>query len=289
MNKNILVAFSGGRTSAMMAYLMRNDAYYKQQNLVHVFSNTGKEREETLDFVDKCDREFGLNVVWVEACVNPEHGEGTSFKIVDYATASRNGEPFEAVLAKYGISNPAFPHCTRELKNRPIDAYAKSIFGKNWITALGMRFDEIRRASLQNPKRVYPMIEWRMTVRDVREFWKKQPFDLALRDYQGNCDLCWKKSLRKKLTILKENPGSAFWWAEMEKKYGHIRPPGREDSYSKGGFVFNRGEMSIETLVAMSQKPFVSVTDPYLQKTERTDLFDFEQSCSCSNSEFQES
>ena len=81
---NVLVSFSGGRSSALMAKRMKECPYWSQKNLVFCFSNTGKERVETLDFVDRCDREFDLSLVWVEALVDPVMGHGTEFKIVNY-------------------------------------------------------------------------------------------------------------------------------------------------------------------------------------------------------------
>ncbi|GJQ04626.1 phosphoadenosine phosphosulfate reductase domain-containing protein [Capnocytophaga canimorsus] len=63
--KNILITFSGGRTSAFMAVFCKER--YKNDNLLFVFVNTGKERSETLDFVNQCDKYFNLNLVWLEA------------------------------------------------------------------------------------------------------------------------------------------------------------------------------------------------------------------------------
>ena len=45
--KPIVVSFSGGRTSAYMAKLLMEKS---KSPLVFVFANTGKEREETLNF-----------------------------------------------------------------------------------------------------------------------------------------------------------------------------------------------------------------------------------------------
>ena len=59
--RNILISFSGGRTSAFMAKFCKE--YYCNDNLLFCFANTGKEREETLDFVHQCDKQFDLNVL----------------------------------------------------------------------------------------------------------------------------------------------------------------------------------------------------------------------------------
>ena len=125
--ENLLVSFSGGETSAFMAQWLwthKQDDY----NMIFVFANTGLENEETLEFVEQCSKHFGFNVTWVEAKVH--HGERISsgFKIVDYESASRKGEPFEDVILKYGIPNQSAPICTRELKQNPIKAFAKEFF-----------------------------------------------------------------------------------------------------------------------------------------------------------------
>lgn len=51
-------------------------------------------------------------------------------------------------------------------------------------------------------------------------FWSKQPFDLQLKSYQGNCDLCFLKSNKKLIQLIRENPASADWWIEQETKIG---------------------------------------------------------------------
>lgn len=265
---NILVSFSGGRSSALMAKSMKEDTYWSQKNLLFVFANTGKEREETLRFVHRCDLEFGLRVVWVEAKVNPVLGEGTTFTRVDFESASRKGEPFEAVTAKYGIANTNFPHCSRELKRQPIDAFAKTMFGTDYVTALGIRADEIRRLK-KKPEYVYPLAAWSVTTADVRDFWNNNDFDLQLKDYEGNCDLCWKKTLRKKLTILKDDPSVANWWIEMEQKYSMIQLPGRQEN--KEGFYWNRDNIPVTQILEESRRPFIPVTDPDFKPDPRMD------------------
>ena len=53
--KNLLISFSGGETSALMAILLLNMPTYSDYNKVVVFANTGKENQQTLDFIkDKC-------------------------------------------------------------------------------------------------------------------------------------------------------------------------------------------------------------------------------------------
>lgn len=231
-----LVSFSGGETSAFMSYLMKR---YSKNTLVFVFANTGQENEETLEFVNRCDKHFGLGVKWVEAVVQPD-GIGTKHRLVDFETASRNGEPFEAVMAKYGISNKAYPHCTRELKQAPIHSYMRTI-ASDYQTAIGIRADEYRRIT-NNTGIVYPLAEyWITNKEEVKRFWQKQPFKLSLNDYQGNCKWCWKKSLRKHFKLIDDDPAMFDFPAKMEKKYGKVRCP-------DGRRVFFRGNLSTEDL-----------------------------------------
>lgn len=251
--KKLLVSFSGGQTSAYMTKWCLDNLSDKYEMVV-VFANTGKEREETLQFVNECDKRFGFNTIWVEAVVNHEKGKGTSFKVVSFETASRNGEPFEEVIKKYGIPNSSFPHCTRELKTVPIHKYIKSIGWKKYYTAIGIRKDEIDRIDKNYKKRrfVYPFIALNMNPSDkidVNIFWLMQDFRLNLKGYEGNCDLCWKKSDRKILTLLLESPNRSEWWDEMQKKYG------------KDKYYFFRKNRSITELIKQSQSPFKEARD----------------------------
>jgi len=268
-----VVLFSGGRTSAFLAKYMKEHPHYK--NCIFVFMNTGKEREETLQFADKCDKEFGLNLVYLEALVNNEKGKGTTYKIVDFETASRNGEPFEAMLKKYPLPNNMASNCTRELKQRPIDAYLRDNYKDfDIIKVVGIRADEAHRKSVnaEIEKVIYPLCdEVKIDSRFIRNWWEKQSFDLGLKDYQGNCDLCFKKSLKKRLTIIKENPESAKWWLEMEQKYSSEEIP-RFDL---------RTNKSIEELVEMAQRPFTKAQDLHELSQQQCDLFEFETDCFC--------
>lgn len=149
----------------------------------------------------------------------------------------------------------AFPWCTRELKSRPIRAFQVSIFGYDYDTAIGIRMDEFDRMSENRKEKrfIYPLIQnWPSTKQDVKEFWAKQDFDLKLKDYQGNCDLCWKKALPKLLKICKESPEKAEWWNEMEQKYSEFKPETQPKRTVPS--YFGRKHTSIEELLRISEK-----------------------------------
>lgn len=261
MNK-LLISFSGGRTSAYMTWWLINNMQHKYEMVV-VFANTGREREETLEFVDKCDKEFGFNTVWIEAFVHNQNNKGTTHIITNFKDAERNGEPFEDVIFKYGIPNQNAPHCTRELKQRPIRSYAKSIGWKDYETALGIRSDEPKRLDWKKKKKeklLYFAEFFNVTKSDVNLFWRKQSFDLELKSYEGNCDLCYKKGLRKLMTIVKDKPELADWWREMEQKYEMFTPPTREHK-AKPPYRFFRDNMTIDAIIEESKFKFEPAKD----------------------------
>lgn len=273
MKKLYVILFSGGRTSAFLAKYMKEHPGYK--NCIFVFMNTGKEREETLQFTDKCDKEFALNLVYLEASIHDEKRKGTTYKIVNFENASRNGEPFEEMLKKYPLPNNMASNCTRELKQRPIDAYLRDNY-KDFeiIKVIGIRADEMHRKSntAEIQKIIYPLCdEIKVNSRFIRDWWKNQNFDLQLKDYEGNCDLCFKKSLKKRLTIIKENPHIADWWLNMEEKFSTEDIP-RFDL---------RTNKSVNELVELSKKPFTRAEDLYELSKKQCELFDFETDCFC--------
>src|SRR5690606_27296656 len=104
-----------------------------------------------------------------------------------------------------------------------IKAYARDVLAwRDYYTAIGIRTDEIDRVSTNRKKEklIYPLIEMHPTSKsDVNRFWLGMPFDLEIKSYEGNCATCWKKSLRKLLTIAKHHPERFEWDIEMERKY----------------------------------------------------------------------
>lgn len=276
-DKLLVCTFSGGRTSAFMAQFINNYSKYDEFDKVFIFANTGKEREETLEFINQCDKEWNLNIIWLEADVIHEKGVGTSFKKVDFNSASRNGEPFEEMLKKYPIPTNFASNCTRELKLAPINKFVKSLAYNEVYTAMGIRFDERHRMSntAEDQNIIYPLInDIRVDSKFIRSWWDAQSFDLQLKDYEGNCDLCFKKSTKKRLTIIKENPNVAEWWQRMEETYGNEDIP-RFDL---------RTNLSIEQLVSMAQKPFTRAEDLHELDKKQCSLFDVSTDCLCKSS-----
>jgi 3'-phosphoadenosine 5'-phosphosulfate sulfotransferase (PAPS reductase)/FAD synthetase len=233
---------SGGRTSAMMTKRVIEAFGGKQpENLHLLFCNTGKERTETLDFVHEIETRWGLSIVWLEY----RYRDGKhSFDVVDYASASRHGEPFEQVIEARNtyrksvgkdpmLPNPIMRFCTAELKIRTKRRYMASIgltdHRKGYHHAIGLRADEWKRvyrltkscsSSDECGIAVCPLHEAGIVEADVMAFWKQQPFDLQLQSYEGNCDNCFLKAKAKILRLAEERPQDLDWWAKMEDQTG---------------------------------------------------------------------
>lgn len=224
-NKQLLaVSFSGGRTSAFLCRFVQVHPAFAHFDKVFTFANTSKELPQTIDFIKKCDKAFGLNLVKLEAVISQEKGVGTQYKIVNYADLKMDGSIFEAHIKKSGIPTFMASSCTRELKVVPMEKYIKSLGYKYVTTAVGIRADEAHRATknLRDSGVIFPLIDTISVDHDfINSYWSRQPFTLELKSHEGNCDFCFKKSLRKRLTLLNENPSISDWWEEMERKYSN--------------------------------------------------------------------
>lgn len=236
--KKLLVSFSGGETSAFMAFYLwtkKRDEF----EMVFVFANTGQENEETLEFVEACQKHWGFPLYWIEGMHFKEYGKGAGFKLVDFDSASRNGEPFESYVSVYGLPNTANPQCTRELKGAPIKAFARDFLKwTGYYTAIGIRADEVDRISkdARNKRFLYPLISMIPTTKlEINTFWDSMYFRLKLKGYQGNCKWCWKKSKNKLLKLAQENPAIFEFPNYLEETYGNFFPEQRIKKYLEEG------------------------------------------------------
>lgn len=255
---NVQVAFSGGRSSAyLLRKLIEANGEFPDRVVV-TFQNTGRERWESLDFVAECALRWGEPVTWLEyrpstaaACPFDAaafcdkyasiFGVGrldymrawwkasatdARFCIVDHASASRTGKPFEAmVLSRRYLPNQQTRFCTTELKVRAAKRYLISLGWKHWTNCVGFRADEKHRLNKPAPKDRWtvwhPMSAAGVGKMDVADFWKRQPFDLRLPNVKGkcwlgNCDGCFLKSEKNIASFHRDYAGDAFWWEGME-------------------------------------------------------------------------
>ena len=278
-NKNIFCSVSAGYSSVMMAIMMKE--WYPNHNIIFAMANTSKEHIESIHFMNKCDKYFGLKMNWIEAVFN-KNGKGVDFNIVNQYNLKLNGQIFESGIKKLGIPSKINKWCNRDMKVVPLKKFADSVFGlNNYSIAVGMRIDELDRISVNYKTNnvFYPLVEHKISTRERNIFWSKQPIKIKIPAYKGNCDMCFEKSNRKLMTIINEDPNSLIWWDEMVKKYAKIPIEGKPayNAYAeKDGMNFYRENKSIQDLVNMAQRPFSKATDAYIYEN---DLFDLEGDC----------
>lgn len=207
----------------MLAKILQDNAI---ENPVFVFANTGLEHEETLKFIHQCEINFNIQVVWLEyTSIKP------LFKIVNFETAAREGEPFKEMLENKGyrfLPNVVKRFCTGDLKIKVISRYVKTLQSKGQYNCfLGLRFDEPLRVakkkeinSLGKERAFYkmPLHEMRITKQQRNQFWAAQKFDLGIPDRLGNCVGCFMKGEYNLISIFRENPKAANFFIEMERK-----------------------------------------------------------------------
>jgi len=200
-----MISFSGGRTSA---YMLRQILDVGLRKDVHVlFADTGKERAETYEFIGDCARHWSVAVHQV----------------------ARPGGFTQLITDRSFLPNPVMRFCTQELKIRPMRDWMLARGYQHWTNVVGIRADEPRRidkmkeAEEKRSERwdiALPLADAGVTEADVMTFWAAQPFDLQLRSYEGNCDLCFLKGPRKRQAIMRDRPDLAVWWIAQEQRIG---------------------------------------------------------------------
>lgn len=239
------IGVSGGRTSGLMLRKIIDAHGGTLPADVHpLFENTGKEDTRTLDFLHEVEERWSVPLVWLEWC--REYGQPEDapwFRVVDYQSASRKGEPFDMMLDYYARYRrevkglpPILPNfsnnmCTAYLKIKVAEKYMRSLGYDHWDSIAGVRYDEPRRyhrmmaANEKNSSRAEyftPLYLDGITKEHVAAFWAEQPFDLGIDSDLGNCDLCWKKSEDKLYRAIIEDPSRVLWWSGTEERFGQV-------------------------------------------------------------------
>lgn len=200
-----VISFSGGRTSG---YMLRRILDVGLKPDVHViFADTGKERDETYDFIRAVADQWAVPIAWVH----------------------RPGYFTQLITDRSYLPNPVMRFCTQELKIRPMRDYMLAHGYEHWTNVVGIRADEQRRVAKMREaaeKRIerwdieLPLADAGVTEADVMAFWAAQPFDLHLNQFEGNCDLCFLKGPKKRQQIMRDRPDLAVWWVEQEERIG---------------------------------------------------------------------
>ena len=241
-----IINVSGGRSSGLMLARLLDDAGGSlPADVIPIFANTGEEAEGTLTFVREMSERWGVRIRWVEFSAEPQPGaqydDIAHWKEVTYCTASRAGEPFDAMIdwKKY-LPNPSQRICTEWLKVRAALGFAASLglpvkrvrnekskkteSFADFVQYLGIRADEPLRVAKNRGKEhvELPLADDGTTRGDVLGFWREQPFDLEIREGEGNCKLCFEKGVTQLRNVVRRSPDGAGLprWMGREHRIG---------------------------------------------------------------------
>lgn len=243
--KNI-VSFSGGRSSALLVYLMKK----QHPDTDFVFMDTGAEHPKTYEFVKNVVNYFDINLTCLRVVVNPELGSGNSYRIISLDELKQDLQPFRDVCYKYGLPYLGGAFCTRAMKLEPFTRYCNNKYGKNnYQTWLGIRADE--------PKRLKPKDGYKFLAeisdfdkQDIINWWKRQPFDLEIPEHLGNCVFCIKKSISKIALATRDEHKMAQNFINLIDD-PNIRVVEREQQANK---IMYRGNHSLISIIAVYQR-----------------------------------
>lgn len=227
----IQVAFSGGRTSAfMLHHILEANGGLPEDRCQVVFTNTGREMPETLDFVAECELRWRVPVTRVERRPGTEAG----FEVVGHQGLSRDGRPLREIIVERGfLPNALTRFCSAEAKIIAAHLYLTTALGwDTYAKALGFRLDEAHRVDKKGGDRGgvglwFPLIDAKVSRRDVVAWWQRQPFDLRLpvvrgKTVMGNCDGCFLKSERFLAGLARDFPERHRWWEDMEAEVSRL-------------------------------------------------------------------
>ena len=124
------IGISGGRTSGHMAYKILAAHGRTPSPDVHLFfQKTGKERVETLIFIDQFAKRWSVYIVWMVWCrIYGQPDDVPWYKLLDFETASRNSEPFTLMLeyyAAYKKAEKSLPPVLPKFSNNMCTTYLK--------------------------------------------------------------------------------------------------------------------------------------------------------------------
>lgn len=266
-----VISISGGRSSAMMLHILQQNGTIDHETHV-IFANTGRESNETLDFIQECSDRWQIPVTWLEY-----RNAAPKFEVVTYETASRRsgpdpGRPFRELLERSGyLPNPVQRICTAEMKIKTIRRYIRSLGHKGQIlTYIGLRYDEperVARKKAQNQTgkeaELYfmPLYDLRVTRADRDRFWSQQPFDLQIPSASDNCDFCFLKSFSQQIWRIREEPWAVDWWIEQERNARKTAKRGRQAQFRKEYSFEDLKRFALtQTHIPLPDEPRVSIS-----------------------------
>lgn len=147
MNVRHVLGISGGKDSAALAIYLRN--HYPSLDIEYYFTDTGKELNETTDFIQKLKTYLGKGL---KEFVAVKPFEETHFD-----------NPFDHFLAEFGGYLPSSNArwCTKKLKLEPFE---KFIADEPTISYVGIRGDEDREGYISKKQNVQSIFPFRRNI-----------------------------------------------------------------------------------------------------------------------------
>lgn len=234
----VQVATSGGRTSALLAFLYLT---YHHGEVTFDFGNTGREDDGTYTFIQRLSDHIPMRYFEVRKPL--DHNSGPSkmgFEKVPFERLNRTGKPIRIVLesiAEYRAAkgegpiamNPVMRLCTAYTKAKMLARVCEAAGWESWTKALGLRSDEPGRVAKMSSRdtravtTVAPLAELGITQCMVDAFWQEQSFDLEIQPHQGNCTLCFLKDEADLADIMlngKDPDGNDWeWWKQLDDEF----------------------------------------------------------------------
>lgn len=297
MKKKGLISFSGGETSGFMLWwLLKNKS--DEYDFTIIFANTGRENQQTLDFVKLCGEYFEVEIIWIESNVWGRVDKATKHRLVTFETATRNSDwrktrntPYEQMVIKYGLANISNRFSTRELKTKPIQSYMRSLGLKDadYYTFIGIRSDEMDRMSENKDVMnfIYPLISFlKWTKKHVNFWWSQKPFRLILKGWEGNCVTCYKKALEKLAQIYIDDAWKFDFDNYLEFMYEYYIPESRIlkmvqklKPIPTGPFRIFRNNKSVNDIRIMAEKQNKKIKDDTQDVSFQLKLYEDTESC----------
>jgi len=151
-----VLGISGGKDSAALAIYLRQN--YPELNIEYYFMDTGKELDETYEFIDELEVFLGQSIARL------------------HAASGSPLDPFDHYLAMYGgyLPSPTARWCTRKLKLEPFE---RDFVGDDLaISYVAIRGDEDREGYISHRPNIQTIFPFR------RNIWSKDVTTLALTD-----------------------------------------------------------------------------------------------------------
>jgi 3'-phosphoadenosine 5'-phosphosulfate sulfotransferase (PAPS reductase)/FAD synthetase len=235
-----IVSFSGGQSSALMGAFICEQFYNRIGKDIHFFfADTGQEMPETYQFINDFEKHFNIKI------------------------EKRKKDLIELIENTGYLPNRMMRYCTSRIKEHPAKKYAVELGYKpnDYVSALGLRFDEPLRVARMKDKYFLPLHYGKITKQDVNNYWDAMPFKLNIPNYKGNCKFCFLKSLPKLIALAKEYPKEFYEWVLIEEKYKRGKHGFRQDISFRSIYELSQQKSLFDFVDSPNEEIACSCTD----------------------------